>query len=154
MLKGQLIKELQQIRDSDPNWKINKKKEVDTIKTEFEQLDKIDRELCIERETNEIFIQIVNQLDVAIQKFIPSGGAIVRLSTLSPKDAVLKEPRILNELKEEIPKLDKLYKERPEFTSEIIDVIAFIRCCVLAMKVKSGKEALELLVKREWRRTL
>eukprot|EP01094_Clydonella_sp_ATCC50884_P021166 TRINITY_DN458_c0_g1_i3.p1 TRINITY_DN458_c0_g1~~TRINITY_DN458_c0_g1_i3.p1 ORF type:complete len:228 (+),score=56.62 TRINITY_DN458_c0_g1_i3:65-748(+) len=80
-------------------------------------------------------------IDEAIAKV--GGVAFVRLSSRSPKDAVLQSGRmeacfaeLQAEVRADYPQGDEIELER----------IAFIRACGRALRVKTGKEALDLFV--------
>ncbi len=84
------------------------------------------------------------RLDALIQPLVKEfGGAFVRLSTRSPKDAALVIPAMKQMLRDGISK-SKFKANTPEADAE--DMILFTDACGKCLKVKSGAEALHLLL--------
>eukprot|EP01087_Luapelamoeba_hula_P023840 TRINITY_DN8860_c0_g1_i3.p1 TRINITY_DN8860_c0_g1~~TRINITY_DN8860_c0_g1_i3.p1 ORF type:complete len:471 (+),score=65.27 TRINITY_DN8860_c0_g1_i3:52-1464(+) len=95
----------------------------------------------------EILQSLTNRLDAAIQPFVQSsGGAFVKLSTRSPKDAALVGTKMQDIIEAGI-KASTLKHDSPEALIE--DIVLFTRAGSLALKVTSGMEAIELLVRSQ-----
>jgi len=87
--------------------------------------------------------KVISHLEDKLDRELPRnvslrGGAFVRLSTRSPKDAVLMLPALKNELQNEL-------RDIPP-GDENADSIAWYCAVIKAMRVKTGKEILDLLL--------
>ncbi|ELR11215.1 uncharacterized protein ACA1_389360 [Acanthamoeba castellanii str. Neff] len=79
------------------------------------------------------------KIDGLMGAFARDGGAFVRLSTRSPKDAVISSERTLHEWQAE------LARQGPEAErDENARLVALIKASTAALKVRSGREALAL----------
>ncbi|KAH3756436.1 cell division cycle protein 123-like [Pelomyxa schiedti] len=85
---------------------------------------------------------VTARLDAPIMRF---GKAAVKLSTRSPKDAVMLSDAILNIIERELT--PQLSCPEDEWTRKA--VTSFVRGCSFGMGVQSGKEAVDLMIKSQ-----
>eukprot|EP01089_Gocevia_fonbrunei_P015536 TRINITY_DN4566_c0_g1_i1.p1 TRINITY_DN4566_c0_g1~~TRINITY_DN4566_c0_g1_i1.p1 ORF type:complete len:249 (+),score=45.03 TRINITY_DN4566_c0_g1_i1:103-747(+) len=88
---------------------------------------------------------IETALDSAIKPYLKSGGAFIRLSTRSPKDAVLKTKYIRTLIVEELENYPRTPSQSLE-SQELSDLYAFTSALSKSWKVTSGAQALSLLL--------
>lgn len=92
--------------------------------------------------TKKVMDDISERLDKVFKEF-GGTGAFVKLSTRSPKDAVLSSQKIKQIIEEELGESEQDEYKGLDWSTRAL--IAFTRACSKTMKVTSGREAIELL---------
>ena len=99
----------------------------------------------LEMDGKEILSNLEKKLDKLIQPFVrTNGGAFIKLSSRSPKDAALISLKMEGILKNAIQ--NSTTTDSSSHESELEDLLFFTKACTDALKVVSGSEALWLLL--------
>jgi len=92
---------------------------------------------------SELLSALEERIDHAVKSF-GDAGAFVRLSTRSPKDSAIAHDRTMKFFEEELQKMGKGADK-----DENSRLIALIKASTLALRIFSGAEAMELIIKSE-----
>jgi len=106
---------------------------------------KLDEKEYIDQSTLNMIDNIKEKLEKCLISYRENGkGAFVRLSTRSPKDSALSSQKMKEMLKEIIQKSQE--KDPQSINAIVEDAIAYIQCSSWALEVKTGEEAVKLLM--------
>mmetsp|Transcript_9101 Transcript_9101/g.12507 ORF Transcript_9101/g.12507 Transcript_9101/m.12507 type:complete len:441 (+) Transcript_9101:137-1459(+) len=143
-----LLQEEQEIESKKPE---NEQKPIIFVTEEHMEKAHQNTEKMIDPAILETLNQLADKVDAVLKDF--NGGAFVRFSTRSPKDAALTSKKMKDMLQKEVLaniENPNEYKDHTEWTqrqkNDIQDMISFTRCCSWSLKVNSGREAINLFL--------
>ncbi|KAL6078085.1 Cell division cycle protein 123 [Balamuthia mandrillaris] len=106
-----------------------------------------------EEEQLHLLSQLKERINDGIKAFVggegEDGGAFVRLSTRSPKDATIAGDKTMRLFEEELERMEKEEQVENAREDENARLVALIVASTKAMMVRSGEEALQLITTSE-----
>lgn len=99
----------------------------------------------VDENVTRLLKQVEDRLDIAIRDF-GALGAFVKLNSRSPKDAPLLRPDFNDFLKKEVALSMQHSFEEGYFNDDILDSLSFFRAAGSSLIVRSGREAMFLLL--------